>query len=126
MAKKIVIVEDEPSIAELGKLVLTRSGYEVTVCYNGREAMDTIRSVKPQLVLLDIMLPGIDGHTIAKQMGEDQELSLIPIIITSALEESRGLFTGNPQIKDFVSKPFSLNTLVERVQNAIGAADASY
>ena len=120
MAKKILIIEDEPTIADLAKLILTRSGYEVSVCDNGRDALDTIRKVRPHLILLDVMLPGVDGATIAKQMHEDAELSLIPVIITSALEESRSLFAGNPQIRDFASKPFSLNVLVDKVKQALG------
>ncbi len=120
MAKRIVIVEDEPNIADLGKLILTRSGYEVTVCDNGRDAVETIRNVMPHLILLDVMLPGIDGSTIAKQLREDEQLSTIPIIVTSALEESRALFAGNPQIRDFASKPFALNVLLEKVKKAIG------
>lgn len=120
MAKRIVIIEDEPNIADLGKLILTRAGYEVAVCDNGRDAVNVIRSVKPHLILLDVMLPGVDGVTIAKQLKDDEELASIPIIITSALEESRTLFAGNPQVRDFASKPFALNVLLEKVKKAIG------
>ena len=117
--KKIVIVEDDPSIAEMTKMMLDRSGFEASVCDNGREAVDFIKSKKPDLVLLDVMLPGADGSAIARDLQKDVETSSIPIIVTSALEESKQLFSGISQVKGFCSKPFTIKKLLEAINSAI-------
>jgi DNA-binding response OmpR family regulator len=118
--KKIVIVEDEKDILELLNIMLTRVGYEVFLCDNGRYALDLIKKTQPDLVLLDMMLPGMDGKAIAAQLAENEDTSKIPIMITSALEESAKIFVGNPQIKDYCFKPFKMATLLEKVKNITG------
>ncbi|MDR0291458.1 MAG: response regulator [Elusimicrobium sp.] len=117
--KRIVIVEDDPSIAEMTHIMLQRAGFEVLVCDNGREAVDFIKRAKPDLVLLDVMLPGMDGSAIAKELGKIPETSFIPIVVTSALEESRQLFTGISQVRGFCSKPFTLKKLLEAINSAL-------
>ena len=117
--KKIVIVEDDPSIAEMTKIMLQRAGFETLVCDNGREAVDFIKSAKPNLVLLDVMLPGMDGSAIAKELARDDDTSYTPIVVTSALEESKQLFTGIAQVKGFCSKPFTISKLLEVINSAI-------
>ena len=88
LKKRIVIVEDERDILELLNMILTRAGYEVYLCDNGRNALDLIKTTRPHLVLLDVMLPGFDGKAIAASMAENEDLSSTSIIIVSALEEA--------------------------------------
>lgn len=122
LKKRIVIVEDEGDILELLNMILSRSGYEVYLCDNGRNALDLIRKTHPHLVLLDVMLPGKDGKAIASAMATDEELQGASIMIVSALEESAKMFTGNPQVKDFCLKPFRTAVLLEKVKKIMGDA----
>lgn len=120
MKKRILIVEDEAAIVELLRLILTREGYEVESCQTGRDAIKMMKSFRPHLVILDVMLPGLDGASIVRIMGEDEELSSTPVIVTSALVESKKMFAPYPQVKGFCSKPFALKDFVVTVKQAIG------
>ena len=120
MQKRILIVEDEISIIELLMLVLSREGYEIAVCQTGRDAIAQMKEFHPHLVILDVMLPGLDGASIVKIMSEDENLINIPVLVTSALVESQKRFTRFPQVKGFCSKPFALTDLVAKVKKYIG------
>lgn len=120
MKKRILLVEDETSIIELLTLVLAREGYEVYTCQSGRDAVAKIKELRPHLIILDVMLPGMDGMSIANVLSQDEELSFIPIIVTSALLESEKMFQKFPQVKDFCSKPFVLKDLLLKAKQAIG------
>ncbi|MBO7190811.1 MAG: response regulator [Elusimicrobiaceae bacterium] len=120
MKKKILIIEDEPAIIELLHLVLAREGYEVHTCQSGRDAIAAIKQVGPHLIILDVMLPGLDGASIVRIMHEDEFLSSIPVIVTSALLESERMFTPYPQVKGFCAKPFVLKDFIIKVKQAIG------
>ncbi len=120
MKKRILIVEDEPSILELLRIVLTRQGYEVYTCSTGRDAIATMKQVNPHLVILDVMLPGLDGVGIVRIMSEDEILSSTPVIVSSALLESEKLFSNYPQVKGFCAKPFVLKDFVIQIKQAIG------
>jgi len=117
--KKIVIVEDDPSIAEMTKMMLERAGFAVAVCDNGREAVDFIKEAKPDLILLDVMLPGMDGSAIAKELAKLPETSYIPIVAASALEESKQLFAGIRQVRGFCPKPFTIKKLLEVINSVL-------
>ena len=116
MKKKILIIEDEAAIVELLRLVLTREGYDVYTCQTGRDAIATIKKVTPHLIILDVMLPGLDGAALVRIMSEDESLSSFPIIVSSALAESEKMFIGIPQVKGFCSKPFDLKHFVIQVK----------
>ena len=120
MKKRILIVEDEISIVELLTLLLVRAGYEVRSCQNGREAISVMKEFHPHLVVLDVMLPGMDGTSIIKIMSEDDELQSTPVIVTSALVESERLFKPYPQVKGFATKPFVLTEFINQVKQYIG------
>ena len=119
MKKRILIVEDEASIIDLLTLILAREGYEIHSCQTGRDAIATMKKVHPHLVILDVMLPGLDGASIVKIMGEDESLSSTPIIVTSALVESEKMFLPYPQVKGFCSKPFVLTEFIHRATGMI-------
>ena len=122
MKKRILIVEDEVTILQLLTMVLAKEGYEVHTCQTGRDAIARMKEVRPHLVLLDVMLPGIDGRAVASIMEQDDELNGIPVIITSALVESEHLFQQFPQVKAFCAKPFVLKDLVTKVKQCLGDA----
>lgn len=113
-AKRILIIEDEVSIAELQRDYLEINGYNVTMVHSGQKGLDVVRKEPFDLVILDLMLPEIDGFTVCKKI---RELSEIPILIVSAkkddIDKIRGLGLG---ADDFITKPFSPNELVARVK----------
>ena len=120
MKKKILIVDDEPAIIELLHMILVRAGYEVYACQSGRDAIGMMKEIMPHLVILDVMLPGLDGAGIIRIMSEDEILSNIPVIVSSALLESEQMFTMYPQVKGFCAKPFVLKDFIAKIKNAIG------
>ena len=120
MKKKIVIVEDERDILQLLNLILVRAGYEVHACDNGRNAIPLIKKVRPHLVILDLMLPGLDGRAIVEEMAKDEELFGTSVMITSALEEASHMFSGNPIVKDYCYKPFRTSVLLQKVKKIMG------
>ena len=122
MKKRILIVEDEMSILQLLMLVLAKEGYEIHTCQNGREAIAKMKQVRPHLILLDVMLPGMDGQSVISIMEHDLELNSIPVLVTSALVESEALFQPFPQVKGFCAKPFVLKDLISKVKQALGDA----
>ena len=117
--KKIVIIEDEPSISEMLKLILTREGFETAVFDTGRGAAQFVREQKPNLILLDVMLPGVDGIDIAKEIREIPEMAKTPILVMSALDEAKPLFAGVPYIIGFINKPFVVSNLIETIKKAL-------
>ena len=120
MKKRILIIEDEPAILQLLMLVLAKEGYEVHTCQNGREAIAKMKQIRPHLVLLDVMLPGMDGRAVASIMGEDDDLNSIPVLVTSALVESERMFRPFPQVKGFCAKPFVIKDLTIKVKQCLG------
>jgi two-component system response regulator ResD len=111
---RVLVVEDEPSIREVVSLYLRRAGYEVTVVDNGQAALDALASQLPDLVVLDLMLPGVDGLEITRWLRERGDT---PIIMLTARREERDRIAGLEMgADDYVVKPFSPQELVSRVR----------
>lgn len=112
--KKILIVDDDENIAELISLYLIKECFDTEIALNGEEALEKFKEYQPQLVLLDIMLPGIDGYDVCREIRKD---SNVPIIMLSAkgevFDKVLGLKIG---ADDYMVKPFDSNELVARVQ----------
>lgn len=122
MSKKILIIDDEPEMLNLVRYTLERAGYGVTTCDNGRQAWDMLVKTKPDLLVLDVMLPGIDGYSLQIKISQDDQTKNIPIIVLTALEPSKTLFQKFPQVAGFMTKPFKTDALLESVEKAIGKA----
>ncbi|MBS0235840.1 MAG: response regulator [Proteobacteria bacterium] len=113
----IMIVEDEESIASVLKYGLQRDGYSVRVVYNGEDAMTEALSNKPDLVLLDRMLPGVSGIEVCRMLRECPETANIPIIMVSAKGEEFDRITGlDHGADDYIVKPFSPAELAARIK----------
>lgn len=111
---RILIVEDEPSIAEVVELYLRRAGYQVVVVDDGQAALDTLSDQMPDLVVLDLMLPQVDGLEITRWLRERGDT---PIIMLTARREERDRIVGLEMgADDYVVKPFSPQELVSRVR----------
>jgi len=111
---KLLVIEDEQEIAELEKDYLELSGFEVTICNSGNEGLRMAMTGEYDLVVLDVMLPGMDGFEICKHIREEKD---IPVIMVSAkkddIDKIRGLGLG---ADDYMTKPFSPSELVARVK----------
>jgi DNA-binding response OmpR family regulator len=122
MAKKILIADDEPNIVTALEFLLQRSGYEVLIARNGDEALKALESARPDLVLLDIMMPVKSGYEICKRIRERPEWAHIKIIMLSAkgrdAEVNKGMAMGADL---YVTKPFSTRELVDKVKGLLGA-----
>ena len=115
--KKIIVVEDEPDLVDVVTYNLQREGYLVLTAQRGDEGLNLIRSERPDLVLLDLMLPGMDGLSICRQMKSDSSLSEIPIIIASAKGEESDVVIGLEMgADDYLAKPFSPRELLARIK----------
>ena len=115
--QKIIVVEDEPDLVDVVTYNLKREGYLVLAAQRGDEGLNLIRSEVPDLVLLDLMLPGMDGLSICRQMKSDTSLSEIPIIIASAKGEESDVVIGLEMgADDYLAKPFSPRELLARIK----------
>lgn len=124
MQRKILVVDDEPDIVELLEFNLKAEGYEVITASNGIEALDRARTALPDLIVLDLMLPELDGMAVSEILHRLPSTALIPVIMLTAwkTEISRmiGLATG---ADDYITKPFSPRDLVARVKSALSATE---
>ena len=118
---KVVCIEDEPEMIELIKLILGRRTFELTGAVGGREGLETIRQVKPDLVLLDLMMPDMDGWEVYQQMKADEDLSDIPVIVVTAKAQSIDKVLGLhiAKVDDYVTKPFGPQELLASVQKVL-------
>jgi len=120
--KKVVCIEDEPEMIDLVKLILGRKGFELIGAEGGREGLDTVRRIKPDVVLLDLMMPDMDGWEVYQQMKADEELKKIPVIVVTAKAQSIDKVLGLhiAKVDDYVTKPFGPQELLESVQRVLG------
>jgi PleD family two-component response regulator len=120
IAARILVVDDEPPIREILKFQLENAGYDVRCAKDGGEGLHMVESDPPDLVLLDLMMPEMDGYEVCRRMKSDYAARHIPIIILTArseLEEKlKGLENG---ANDYVTKPFSMSELLVRVKNVL-------
>jgi CheY-like chemotaxis protein len=121
MPKKIVVADDEEEIIELLKFALEPQGYAVEGVSHGAHLLPRLKLDRPDLLILDVLLPGIDGYSLQLQMAQDAATRDIPVIIITALPASRSLFEKFEQVKGFINKPFNTDVLVEQVRGIIGA-----
>src|SRR5580704_632540 len=126
MIPKILVVDDEPDAIELIKFNLKAAGYEVVTAADGDEALKKARAIMPDLIVLDVMLPEVDGLEVCKILRRDQRVSAIPIIMLTAkaaeIDRVLGLELG---ADDYVTKPFSPRELVLRVKRLLRAGQST-
>lgn len=120
--KKVVCVEDEPEIIDLIRLILGRKGFDLSGATGGQEGLDMIRKVKPDLVLLDLMMPDMDGWEVYQQMKADPDLKNIPVIVVTAKAQSIDKILGLhiAKVDDYVTKPFGPQELLQSVERVLG------
>ena len=113
----VVIVDDTPENIRLLAQLLSEQGYHVRSAPNGERALATVRKERPDLILLDILMPGIDGYEVCRQLKADDQLKNVPVIFISALNEAFDKVSAfSAGGVDYVTKPFQVEEVLARVQ----------
>lgn len=116
-SERILVVEDEEAILEVVSQAMKRHGFEVATCNNGDTALEMVFSLHPDIVILDIMLPKMDGWEVCRRLKSENETRDIPIIMLTARREEKDVVEGlDLGADDYMKKPFSLAELIARVK----------
>ena len=121
--KKVVCIEDELEMIELVKLILGRNKFDVTGAVGGHEGLNKISEIQPDLVLLDLMMPEMDGWEVYQKMKASEEMRDIPVIVVTAKAQSidrvLGLYIA--RVDDYITKPFGPQELLDSVERVINS-----
>ncbi len=124
--RHIVCVEDEPEMIELIQLILNRRGFEVLGASGGKEGLKMVREILPDLVLLDLMMPDMDGWEVYQQMKAEESTRNIPVIIVTAkaqnIDKVLGLHIA--KVDDYIAKPFGPQELIDSVEKILSQRSA--
>jgi len=119
--KRILCIEDHPEMIELIRLILGRRGYQVDGAVGGREGLEAMETTRPDLVLLDLMMPDLDGWDVYRQIKANKEISHVPVIIVTAkaqgIDKVLGLHIAG--VDDYITKPFGPKELIESVERIL-------
>lgn len=124
--KKILLVDDDVDFCEAAKLLLESRTYEVVVAYDGKEGLEKVRGERPDLVILDVMMPEMNGYDVCVVLKSDPELKKIPVILLTAVDQEifrthytrhMGLMT---EADDYIAKPVESAELAKRVEDFLG------
>lgn len=118
MKKRVVVADDEPMTAELLAYMLDHKGFEVERAYNGREALERIREVRPDVVVLDVRMPAMDGHEVARHLRADPELKHVPVVLFSSIDEADVQWKA-AGADLFLQKPLDICVLPDLLQQLI-------
>ncbi len=123
--KLVVCIEDEQEMIDLVQLILGRRGFTVEGANGGLEGLEKVQKRKPDLVLLDLMMPDMDGWEVYQRMKSDEELRDIPVIVITAKAQSIDKVLGLhiAKVDDYITKPFGPQELLESVEKILGQAD---
>ena len=120
---QVLIVDDSPTEAHVLKGMLEKNGFEVETAENGTEGIERAKALKPDLILMDVVMPGLNGFQATRQLTKDPETSDIPVIIVTTKDQETDRVWGLRQgAKDFLSKPISEKTLMEKISLALATA----
>ena len=118
--RRLLVVEDELDLAEMVKLRLKANGYEVLIAYDGQAGLDLARQEKPDLIILDLMLPKIDGYKICRMLKFDEKYKHIPIIMfTARAQESDKKMGSDVGADAYITKPFDAQALLSKIKELI-------
>jgi len=126
MRKKILLVEDDADIVELLSFNLKRAGFAVGTASEGVEGLKKARSLLPDLILLDIMLPELDGFAVCEILKRDPGTASIPIVILTAMSSQLARYTGlSCGANDYITKPFSTKALLSKIEDILTQRSAT-
>ncbi len=125
MAKKILLVDDDPDLVNAVRMILESKNYNVAAAYGGNEGLEKAKIEKPDLIVLDVMMPDKDGYTVCKELKADPRLSQIPVILLTAVvshisttryTQQMGMET---EADDYIDKPVEPDVLVKRIETLL-------
>ncbi len=121
MSKKILIIDDDPNIVELLKRRLLASQYLVATANNGEDGLAQVKVEKPDLIIVDVLMPKMDGYTFVRMLRREEEVRNIPVIVLTAKDKMKDLFEMEG-VKDYIVKPYRPEDLMEKVKRNLGIA----
>jgi len=121
MVAKILVADDEKDVVELLSFLLKKDGHTVIAAENGKVALEKVEQEKPDLVLLDVMMPETDGYTVQTQLLENPATKSIPIIILTAKGQLKDVFALAGNVSAVMEKPFDPKTLRAKIQESLSA-----
>lgn len=125
MRKKILVVDDDADAVELLSFNLKKAGFAIGTAFDGIEALKKARTLLPDLILLDLMLPELDGFAVCEILRRDEATAKIPVVMLTAVSGELGRLAGlDSGARDYVTKPFSLSLLVSKVEDLLKKADS--
>ena len=116
MAKKILVIDDDPNIVELIKNRLSVNGYQVVTAYDGEEGLQQVEAEHPALVIVDVLMPKMDGYTFVRTIRKSDETRDLPIIVVTAKDKMKDLFELEG-VKDYLIKPYQSEELLAKVSS---------
>lgn len=122
MSKKVLLIEDEQNIIEAVKFILSRDGWDVNTHSNGHDAIDAVRQREPDLVILDVMLPGKSGFDILSEIRSDQALNGLPVLMLSARGQAKDVeMAVRAGANRYMTKPFSNSEVLDAVRELVAS-----
>jgi two-component system phosphate regulon response regulator PhoB len=126
MKKKVLVVDDEKDIVEMIAFNLQRNGYEVITAHNGNDGLDLAEKHVPDLIILDLMMPGLDGTDVTRRLKADPRTKNIPLIMLTAKSEETDVVVGlTLGADDYITKPFSMKILLARLGTVLRRAESA-
>jgi len=124
MKPRILVIDDDPAIAELVCLNLELAGYDVTQAVDGIQGQALALQILPDLILLDLMLPRVDGFTVCQRLRRDERTAIIPVLMLTALSQTQNIVEGfNSGADDYLTKPFEIEEMLARVRALLRRTD---
>ena len=124
MPKKILVVDDERQIVKLVEVNLRKAGYDVVCAYDGVEALEKVQSDRPDMIVLDVMMPRMNGFDVLKKLQSNPETEQIPVIMLTAKAQDADIFAGwQSGVSSYLTKPFNPRELLTFVQRIFESLD---
>jgi len=119
--KRILVGEDDLELVELIKTALEDKGYEVLFATTGADVLRKLRELKPDLLVLDVLLPQCDGYSIQLELAENENFRELPVVVVTSLPSSKKLFAQFPQVREFFAKPIDVGEFVKKIEKILSS-----
>src|SRR5260221_311363 len=113
---KILIVDDDRSIIDLLQAVLSSKGYDVIIAMDGKAGLASAKEYKPDIIILDVMMPEMDGFTVSGLLFQDPAMRMIPVLILTAQGNTQKIFDLVPNVRCYMNKPFDPSDLLDKIR----------